>query len=159
MLEVKAGEGPEFSKAVGVIDNDIVAAFLKQAEDQKPALGVFGGRAQKDFTPDFDQLHLDFLVEFSCSFEGTKDLMAKRMDGDHPWALVNSVFMLFLNLFNIAIIQNMCSREAENFCWDSHLEVTNISRVAPSLQLQKRTDEFLLAGESLQVKEVVLGFP
>jgi hypothetical protein len=33
MLEVKAGEGPEFSKAVGVIDNDIVTAFLKQAED------------------------------------------------------------------------------------------------------------------------------
>lgn len=70
--------------------------------------------------------------------------MAKRMHCNDPWGFVNRVLVLLLDLFNIAVIEHMSSREAEYLCRNGDLKMADISSVASSLQLEERTDKLLL---------------
>ena len=81
------------------------------------------------------------------------------MDCDDPWGLVNGVPVFLLDLLDIAVVEHVSSREAEDLCRDGNLEVAHVASVASGLQLEERADKLLLAGEGREVEEVVLDLP
>ena len=106
MLDVEAGVVLQAGEGVRVVENDLVASFLQDGHQKKPRLGVPRSGAVPGLRPYLDEFHLNFLVELDRPLEGAHDLVAQRVESNHPRALVNDILVLLLYVVDIRVVDD-----------------------------------------------------
>lgn len=109
VLKIHSTEIPYFSIAIGIVNYDAVYTVIINTKNQKSAFSIPGTWTHHRFSPSLHQLHFYFLVKFYCSFEDTKQLMTQRMNCNWSWAFVYGIFVLFLNMLYVTIINDVRS--------------------------------------------------
>lgn len=131
-------------------------SLLIDAENQKPTFSISSAWAYHRLSPSLNQLHLHFLVKFKGSLKDTQKLMTEWMNCNRTRALMNRIFMLFLNMLYIAIVDDMRSSQAEDLWRNYTLKIAHLSSLTSRLQSGERINELFFIWKSRKVKKKML---
>jgi hypothetical protein len=107
MLKIESIKSFHPPKVIRIIHYNIVDTVFIYAKNQKTTVGIPSTRTDHRLCPSLYKLHLYFLIEFKSCLKCANNLMPQRMHSNGSWTFMNGIFMLFLDMLDVAIVDHV----------------------------------------------------